>query len=153
MVVGLWLEHARRIYLVEFLGKDDLAVELVDRFRPGVRTEGVVVDAQTTPTFTLTHARTHDVAAAHSRRQERKDGLPNGRGLWSAMRRRARLRAAEPRIELVLPCPEHAFPDDAADVGVINGIPEEYFDLWEGKRLGIVPGERAEALGDEARVP
>jgi hypothetical protein len=99
----------------EFFGEDDLAVELVDRLSPCVWAERVVVDAQTAPFLTL---------VLGSRREKRKDGLPLGRGLALVARGRTRGRADEPRVEFVLPFPEKAFPDETADIRVVDGISE-----------------------------
>lgn len=141
VVVGIDVESERGGVEVEFFGKDDLAVELVDRFSPREWAEGIVVDAQTALALVL----------ALAKGKERQDGLPHGCRCGASGRTRGR--AGEPRLEFVFPFPEEAFPDKTTDIRIVDGISEVSFNVWEGKRVGIVSGEGAEAFGDEEGVP
>jgi len=68
--VSVWVgREAVEWRQVEFFGKNDLAVELVDRFSPGVWAERVVVDTQ--PVLGL-------FLALENGRKEGQDGLPRG---------------------------------------------------------------------------
>lgn len=90
----VWLEPVGREVavggFVEFLGEDDVAVELVDWIGPCIGTERVAVDAETVPALVLVLASRgqegRDVMprgrALADRGQERKDVLPRGRGVW-----------------------------------------------------------------------
>ena len=148
---------------LEFLGIDDVTVELVDGFGPCVGAEVGVVHAKAATLLILIPA---IPVALETRHKEGKNALPRrpkhrrvrGRKLVFTIHAgvdnaEIRCRAIEPPLELVLPFPEEPFPDDAPDICVVNGIAEVVFDVWEGKGVGIVPWEGAEAFRDQEAVP